>query len=177
MCLCTQAVHQSALPICKYGTFLQDDPELERLVAHLFKRLKLLFCAVILLHFHFLVPNQNHRWFPFQQSCPCPVHQIAPLFLHLHPSFPEEKINRNVWTFDNHIISITCKWEKIWSNSTYIRVSICNHLIIWAFLLWGFCKEKTIPQSEKQTLKCHCANKAQLHMLLNLQTMLFQFQN
>jgi len=61
MCLCTQAVHESALPICKYGIFQQDDPELESLVAHLFQLLILFFRAVILLHFHFLVPNQNHH--------------------------------------------------------------------------------------------------------------------
>lgn len=88
-CLCTQAVQCSALLICKYSIFQQQDPESKSLVAHLFKLLKLLFRAVILLHFHFLVPNQNPHWFPFQQ--PCLVHQIAPLFLHLHPSFPREK--------------------------------------------------------------------------------------
>lgn len=117
------------------------------LVAHLFKLLKLFFRAVILLHFHFLVPSQNHHWFPFQQSFP--VHQIAPPSHHLHPSSPGEKINSNVWTFDGHTICVTSKGEKIWSNFTYIRVFICNHLIIWAFLLRGFWKEKTSPQSEE----------------------------
>lgn len=45
-------------------------------------------------------------------------------------SWGKKKTNKKVWTFVSHTIFATSKWEKIWSNATYVRVFICNHLII-----------------------------------------------